>query len=95
MAKYYTNTIINCADDITVGPFCRPDHRQQWGSLSGGGQRPGSVVPGQQPLPQREQEKFDDCRQQEKEAEHALIHIDGAVVERVESFKFLGVHTTN
>jgi hypothetical protein len=26
---------------------------------------------------------------------HALIHIDGAVVERVESFKFLGVHITN
>ena len=25
-------------------------------------------------------------------AEHAPIHIDGAVVEHVESFKFLGVH---
>jgi hypothetical protein len=24
--------------------------------------------------------------------EHAPIHIDGAAVERVESFKFLGVH---
>ena len=27
--------------------------------------------------------------------EHAPIHIDGAIVERVESFKFLGVHITN
>ena len=27
-------------------------------------------------------------------AEHAPIHIDGSVVERVESFKFLGVHIT-
>ena len=28
-------------------------------------------------------------------AEHDPIHIDGAVVEQVESFKFLGVHITN
>ena len=27
--------------------------------------------------------------------EHALILINGAVVEQVESFKFLGVHITN
>ena len=27
-------------------------------------------------------------------ADHAPIHIDGAVVEWVESFKFLGVHIT-
>ena len=27
--------------------------------------------------------------------EHTLILIDGAVVEQVESFKFLGVHITN
>ena len=29
-----------------------------------------------------------------RRAEHAPIHIDGAVVERVEIFKFLGVHIT-
>ena len=29
-----------------------------------------------------------------RRAEHAPIHIDRAVVERVESFKFLGVHIT-
>ena len=30
-----------------------------------------------------------------RKAEHAPILIDGAVVEQVESFKFLGVHITN
>jgi hypothetical protein len=30
-----------------------------------------------------------------RRAEQAPINIDGAVVERVESFKFLGVHITN
>jgi hypothetical protein len=30
-----------------------------------------------------------------RRAKHTPIHIDGAVVERVESFKFLGVHITN
>ena len=30
-----------------------------------------------------------------KRTEHAPILIDGAVVEQVESFKFLGVHITN
>jgi hypothetical protein len=30
-----------------------------------------------------------------RRAEHAPIYIDGAVVEWVESFKFLGVHITN
>jgi hypothetical protein len=30
----------------------------------------------------------------EQRAEHAPIYIDGAVVEQVESFKFLGIHIT-
>ena len=30
-----------------------------------------------------------------RRAEHAPIHIDGAVVEQIESFKFLGGHITN
>ena len=34
-----------------------------------------------------------DCRK--RRAEHAPIHINGAVVDRVENFKFLGVHITN
>jgi hypothetical protein len=30
-----------------------------------------------------------------RRAEHAPIHIDGAILERIKSFKFLGVHITN
>ena len=60
-----------------------------------GGQKPGSVVAGQQPLPQCEQDKGGDCGLQERTAEHSPIHIDGAVVEWVENLKFLGVHITN
>ena len=30
-----------------------------------------------------------------QEREHPHIHIDGTAVEKVESFKFLGVHITN
>ena len=38
--------------------------------------------------------KTKDCGLQEKRTEHAPILIDGAAVEEVESFKFLGVHIT-
>ena len=34
-----------------------------------------------------------DFRKQQRE--HSPIHIDGIVVEKVESFKFLGVHITD
>jgi hypothetical protein len=45
---------------------------------------------------------FPQCQQDEeliaeyrrRRAEHTPIHIEGAVVERVESFKFFGVHIT-
>ena len=50
------------------------------------------MVPGQQPLLQCDQDKGDDFVLQENE--DAPILIDGAVVEQVESFKFLGVHIT-
>jgi hypothetical protein len=50
MAKHNSNTIIKFADDTTVV----------------GCQRPGSVVPGQQPLPQCKQDKGDDHGLQEK-----------------------------
>ena len=53
------------------------------------------MVPGQQPLPQRDQGKGDDCGLQEKEGRARPILTDGAAVEQVESFKFLGVHITN
>jgi hypothetical protein len=61
----------------------------------GGGQRPGRVVPGQQPLPQCDQDKGDNCDYRKRRTKHTPILIDGAVVEQVESFKFLGVHITN
>jgi hypothetical protein len=53
------------------------------------------VVPGQQPLPQREQDEEADHGLQKKAAEQAPINIDWAEVERVSSFQFLGVHITN
>jgi hypothetical protein len=50
------------------------------------------VVPGNYLLPQRKQKKelIVDFRKQQRE--HSPIHIDGTAVEKVESFKFLGVH---
>ena len=44
-------------------------------------------------LPSDTKEVIVDYRK--RRAEHAPILIDGAVVEQVESFKFLGVHITN
>jgi hypothetical protein len=40
---------------------------------------------------QCDKDKGADLGLQERRAEHAQIHIDRAVVEQVESFKFLGV----
>ena len=59
-ARHDSNTIMKFADDTTVVG-------QRRNSLQGGGQRPDLVVPGQQPLPQRDQDKGDDCGLQEKE----------------------------
>ena len=39
--------------------------------------------------------KGDDCGLQEKEDQHSPVLIDWAVVEQIESFKFLGVHINN
>ena len=55
---------------------------------------PSSVVPGQQPFPQHQQDKGADRGLEETKHEHASIHINGAVVERVKSFKFLDVQIT-
>jgi hypothetical protein len=52
-------------------------------------------VPGQQPLPQHDRDKGDDCGLQEKEDRAHPILINRAAVKQVESFKFLGVHITN
>jgi hypothetical protein len=52
-------------------------------------------VPGKSSLTQRQQNKGTDRGLQEQQREHAPIHIDGTAVEKVESFKFLGVHITD
>jgi hypothetical protein len=57
--------------------------------------RPYRVVQEQPPLPQIDQDKGYDCGLQEKEDRAHPILIDGAVVEQVDSFKYLGVHITN
>jgi hypothetical protein len=49
-----------------------------------------------QPLTQCQQNKGDDSRLQETaEGAPPHIHIDGIAVEKVEGFKFLGVHITD
>ena len=51
------------------------------------------MVPGQKPLKvSKTKELIVDYRK--RRAEHTLIHIDRTVVEKVESFKLLGVHNT-
>ena len=53
------------------------------------------MVQGQQPLPQCDQNKGDDCELQEKEDRARPHSHRQALVEQVESFKFLGIHITN
>ena len=52
-------------------------------------------MPGQQPLPNVSKTKEMIVEYRKRRAEQAPININRAVVERVESFKFLGVHITN
>jgi hypothetical protein len=52
------------------------------------------VVPGQQSLPQREKTKELIVDYRKRRAEHSPSHIYRAVMEQVESFKFLCVHIT-
>ena len=62
MVKHNSITIIKFADGITVvGMITNNDET----AYKGGGPKPGRVVPGEQPLPQRD--KLDDCGLQEKE----------------------------
>ena len=46
---------------MTTQQCCRPDYRQRWVRLQGGGQRLSSVVPGQQPLLPRQKNQGADC----------------------------------
>ena len=53
------------------------------------------MVPGQQPLPQHDQDKEMIVDYRKRRTLHTPILIDGAVVEQFGNFKFLGVHITN
>ena len=87
-----SNSIIKFADDTTlVCPITKSNetaYREEVGALG---------VWCIQPLTQRQQNKTKelivDFRKQQRE--HPPIHIDGTVVEKVESFKFLGVYITD
>ena len=92
MAKHDSNTIINFADDTTVvGLITGNDetaYREEVRDLTVWCKDNNLSL-------QRDQDKGDDCGLQEKEDRARPLLIDGAVVEQVESFKFLGVHITN
>jgi hypothetical protein len=92
VAKHDSSTIIKFDDKTMVVGLITDNNETAYRE---GGQRPGSVVTGQQPLPQREQDKGAHRGLQERRADHALIHIEEAVRERFKSFKFLDVHITN
>ncbi|KAM9411693.1 uncharacterized protein ACWYII_026277 [Salvelinus alpinus] len=65
--------------------------------LQGGGEAPRSVVSGNNLTlnVNKTKEMIVDFRKQQREHPPPPIHIDGTVVERVESFKFLSVHITD
>jgi hypothetical protein len=83
MARHNSNTIIKFADDTAVvGLKPEARHLAVWcqdNKLSIN--------------MSKTKEMTVDYRK--RRAEHAPIHIDQAVVERVKSLKFLGVHITN
>ena len=91
-ARHDSNTIIKFADDTTVVGLIsdndEPAYREEVRDLA--------VWCNDNNLSlnvSKTKEMIVDYRK--RRAEHAPIHIDVAVVERVESFKFLGVHITN
>ncbi|KAI3375933.1 hypothetical protein L3Q82_016361, partial [Scortum barcoo] len=89
-----SNTIIKFADDTTViglittwTTMRRPTERSEV-------RAPDILVPGQQPPAQhvsKTKELIVDFRRRQRE-EHAPLSINGTTVERVNSFRFLGVH---
>ena len=92
MARHDSNTIIKFADDdIMVGLITNNDetaYREEVRDLALWYQDNNlslNVI--------KTKELIVDCRK--RRIEHTPIFIDGAVVEQVESFKFLGVHITN
>ena len=70
-------------------------YHPQRDSLQGGGEVTWSIVSGKQSLTQRQQKKEDGHGLQETAEGEPPIYIDGTAVEKVECFKFLGVHITD
>ena len=92
MAKHDSNTIIKFANDTTVvGLITNNDetsYREEVRDLGVWFQDNNLSL-----NVSKTKELIVDYRK--RRAEHSPIDIDGAVVEQVESFKFLGVHITN
>jgi hypothetical protein len=88
MAKYNSNTIIKFADDTTViTDNNKTAYREEVRDLAVLCQDNNFFIN------VSKTKVIVDYRK--KRADQATINIDGAVVERVESFKFLGVHFNN
>ena len=89
MAMHASNSIIKFADDTTVvGLITNNDetaYREEVRALVVWCQESNLTL-----KVNKTKEMILDCRKQQRE--HPPIHIDGTVVERVVSFKFLGVH---
>jgi hypothetical protein len=81
VATHYSNTIIKFADHMTVVGLIPDGDLAVWCQDSNLSLNVSKA-----------KELIVDFRR--KRGEHAPIHIDGADVERVESFKFLGIHIT-
>ncbi len=72
----------------------RPDHRQRWDGLQRGGEYPDKMVSGEPPLTQHRQDQGAGGGLKKTEHRTHPITIDKTPVERVNSFKFLGIHIT-
>ena len=94
MARHDSNTIIKFADDTTVlinsliTDNDETAYREEVRDLAGWCQNNNLSI-----NVTKTKEMIVDYRK--RRTEHTPILIDGAVVEQVESFKFLGVHITN
>jgi hypothetical protein len=92
VATYASNSIIKFADDTTiVGLITNNDetaYREEVRALGEWWQENNHSL-----NVNKTNELIVDFRKQQRE--HAPIHIDGTAVEKVESFKFLGVHITD
>ena len=92
MARHESNTIPKCADDTSVVGLITNNNetaaREEVRDLAGWCQNNNLSL-----NVTKTKEMIVDYRK--RRTEHAPIHIGGAVVEHVESFKFLGVHITN